>query len=480
MKKNGDQHRAPLWEALVQHAREGVGNYHVPGHKSGRFFDREGWSVFSSLLTIDLTEVGQLDDLHQAEGAIADAQKLAAACFGADRTFFLVGGSTAGNLALVLSTCSPGDRLIVQREAHQSVWNGCVLAGVRPVYISGGVDHEGFPRPLDPEWLREAFRRYPNAKAALITSPDYDGHVQPIQALAQVCHEWNRPLLVDEAHGAHFGIHPHLPPSALSQGADASVQSTHKLLSAMTQASMLHLKGSRVNSDKVASWLRILQSSSPSYPLMASLDLARRLMAMEGEQELGQLLERLKGLRLAIQDLDHILEMPASMKRDPLKMPLNARVKGEAVSGIRLARFLEKQHLWMELSDHRRVLAVFTPGNREKELSCLRDALQKLDRLIPSFPREPLWCFPETPQLVESKQSLDELFRRPAVSLPLVEAVGRVAKEAIVPYPPGIPVVLPGEIYTEQHLFLIQDLSRNGAKIRGLAARSPLSVFVLQ
>ncbi|PTM54850.1 aminotransferase class I/II-fold pyridoxal phosphate-dependent enzyme [Desmospora activa] len=480
MVKDKAQLRAPLWEAVTQFAGDTMGNFHVPGHKGGRFFDREASSFFSSLLPLDLTEVGNLDDLHQAEGAIAEAQQLAAACFGADRSFFLVGGSTAGNLALILATCQPGDRLIVQRESHQSVWNGCILAGVQPIYVSGGIDERGLPRSLDPEVLREAFSRYPEAKAAFITSPDYDGHIQPVRQLAQVCHACNRPLLVDEAHGAHLGFHPDLPASALNEGADAAVQSTHKLLAAMTQASMLHLKGLRVDNERVASWLRMLQSSSPSYPLMASLDVARRLMATEGEEQLERLLQRLLRLRLEVNRLQSIREMPAVMERDPLKLSLMAEVRGEAVSGIRLARFLEKQNLWPELADHRRVLAVFTPGNQEAEFTRFIHALRHLDDVVTTFPRESQQIHLQTPLLADSAQPLDKIHRQAAVPVPLDEAVGLVAKVAVVPYPPGIPLILPGETISEQHVSAIRDQYQNEAKIRGLASRSPLSIFVLQ
>lgn len=476
----GNQHRAPLWEALLKHVRRQEGNYHVPGHKGGTFFDRDAHSTFASLLAVDLTEIGELDDLHQAEGVIQQAQMLAAACFGADRTFFLVGGSTVGNLALVLATCDPGERLIVQRESHQSVWNGCMVAGVRPVYISGGVDAWGMARPLGPDWLREAFRRYPDAKAAFITSPDYDGQVQPVHALAQVCHEFQRPLLVDEAHGAHFGFHPGVPPAALSQGADAVVQSTHKLLPAMTQASMLHMKGARLEYDRVAHWLRVLQSSSPSYPLMASLDLARRLMATEGRRRLGELLEALADFRQQINGLQAIQEMPAPFLRDPLKLPLIAGSDGEWVSGVRLARFLENRQLWLELSDRRRVLAVFTPGNGQESITRLSEALTDLDKLIPSLPRESMEGFSKNRMLEESVERLDVLYRKQGGALPLVQAVGAVSKEAVVPYPPGVPVILPGEVFTEQHVEVLTHAWQNGAKIRGLAAHSPVFVSVLQ
>ncbi len=192
-----------------------------------------------------------MDDLHQPEGVIQQAQELAAAAFGADQTFFLVGGSTAGNISLILASCQPKDQLIIHRASHQSVFNGCHLAGVRPVFLSGRGDVP-LGGEITGEDLEEALLRHPGVKGVFLTSPDYFGRLQPISSLAEICHHHGVPLMVDEAHGAHFRFHPQLPPSALTQGADGVVQSTHKMLTAMTMGSMLHLKGRRLDWDRVA------------------------------------------------------------------------------------------------------------------------------------------------------------------------------------------------------------------------------------
>ncbi|OYD06391.1 aminotransferase class I/II-fold pyridoxal phosphate-dependent enzyme [Paludifilum halophilum] len=468
------QKRAPLFEALSAHLKESRGNFHVPGHKQGQAFDPEGSDRFKDVLSIDLTEVGYLDDLHDPEGVIREAQEFAAEAFSADETRFLVGGSTAGNLALVLSLCQPGDRLIIQRNSHQSIFNGCLLAGVRPVYISG----DGECSRINPETLAEVLGRFPDAKGVFITSPDYYGMCQPVDALARMCGKRGIPLLVDEAHGAHFGFHPLLPPSAMQQGADAAVQSTHKMLPAMTMASMLHLKGEGVPSESVFRWLRVIQSSSPSYPLMASLDLARRFLAERGKDELDVLLNRLQRFREKLSTLSGIIEEGRGDKdQDPLKLAIRSKRR---ISGFRLSNELRRKGLFMELADHRCTLAAFSIGTSPEEMRRLMQGLKDLEKDMKWIPEEP-WMEPiRVPRWSESRFPLNRLdrLRRQAVSLE--EAVGRPAAEMVVPYPPGIPLVLPGESFTRKHAMDMDRMIRCGGRVRGLAAVSPPCVYVLQ
>jgi arginine/lysine/ornithine decarboxylase len=351
-----DPRRAPLFEALTTHAAAGHASFHVPGHKSGQAVGAaapdlagdEGTAgeadaalereYYERLLKLDLTELSGLDDLHQAAGVIREAEELAADCFGAARTFFLVGGSTVGNLAMVMAVCAPGDVLLVQRNVHKSVLHGLMLARAQAVFLPPRLDAaSGIACGVDPSDVRDALEKYPEARGLLVTNPNYYGMAADLRELAELVHAHGKPLLVDEAHGAHFGLLPELPPSALSCGADVVVQSTHKMLTAMTMGAMLHLgrgaagsgvqraavgdgekaggdsiqgeadgagtgsdvqadaragvgtnagRGAEirgrqavttlVDGDAIARLLAMLQSSSPSYPLLASLDLARR------------------------------------------------------------------------------------------------------------------------------------------------------------------------------------------------------------
>ncbi|WP_322925178.1 aminotransferase class I/II-fold pyridoxal phosphate-dependent enzyme [Paenibacillus campi] len=277
--------RAPLYERLIQYARSGNRSYHVPGHKNGAAFTQlaeQSNAAFSldyvrQLLRLDVTEIEGTDDLHHPEGVIQEGQQLAARCFGAEETYWLVGGSTSGNLALLLSVCQqPGDLIIVQRNVHKSVIHGLMLAGAQAVFLAPEIEiTSGLAVVPSAETVGQALERYPNARAVLLTSPNYYGIGTDLTAIARHCHERHIPLLVDEAHGAHYGHHPRFPQSALAAGADGVVQSTHKMLSAMTMGAMLHVQGKLLDRELLRQRLTMIQSSSPSYPIMASLDLSR-------------------------------------------------------------------------------------------------------------------------------------------------------------------------------------------------------------
>ncbi|PTX55210.1 arginine/lysine/ornithine decarboxylase [Melghirimyces profundicolus] len=469
------QQKAPLYDALMRHREKSRGNFHVPGHKQGRAFDAEARVLYRELLTLDLTEIGDLDDLHQAEGVIREAQELAAEAFGADRTFFLVGGSTAGNLAMILGSCRPGERLLVHRSSHQSVFHGCMLAGVRPVFIKGrGAGPLG--GSLEPGDLDRALDVYADVKGVVVTSPDYFGRTQPLSELAAVCHRHGVPLLVDEAHGAHFGFHPDLPAPALSQGADGVVQSTHKMLPAMTMSSMLHLRGHRLDPERIRHGLKIIQSSSPSYPLMASLDLARRFMVTRGEEELGRVLKRIRLFREQISRLVHLVEyrFPES---DPLKVCIGAH---RPVTGYRLLRWLEDRKMYLEMADHEKVLAVFSPGTEWEEVDRLMEWLEGLDDEIPGMEECPPFPSPDIPVMRESEVSYEQLRTAEVETVPLQKAGGRLAARTVVSYPPGVPLLLPGERVRREQTEEIARLIRQGGRVRGLASGFPVGVYVIK
>ncbi|GGA52514.1 hypothetical protein GCM10007416_27040 [Kroppenstedtia guangzhouensis] len=470
-----NQEEAPLFEALCFHKDQNRGNYHVPGHKQGKTFDPLGREHFGDLLTIDLTEIAALDDLHQPEGVIRKAQELAAAAFGADRTFFLVGGCTAGNISLILASCQPGDQLIIHRASHQSVFNGCHLAGVRPVFLSGRGDAP-LGGEITGEDLEEAILRHPGVKGVFLTSPDYFGRVQPISQLAKVCHRHGLPLMVDEAHGAHFGFHPHLPPPALTQGADGVVQSTHKMLTAMTMGSMLHLKGNRIDGGLVAKGLGMIQSSSPSYPLMASLDLARRFMVKMGQGELQKTLNQASLIREHLAGMRHLKEDTKSGS-DPLKLSIRA---DRRISGYGMQKWLEKRGIDPELADHEKVLFVLSPGMKRDEAVRLIGALRRLDQAIPQWEESPHHPIPHLPVLSESHLSWDRLRLISGETIPLPQAEGRMAAEMVIPYPPGVPVVLPGEILSTEQIRHILHILDKGGRVRGVTPGFPPGLHVIK
>lgn len=469
-----NQTKAPLFEALTEHVRKKAANFHVPGHKQGQAFDQEALAWFSSVLEIDLTEVGQLDDLHQPTGVIKEAEQLAAEAFRAEATYFLVGGTTAGNLAAILACSRPGNFTIVQRSSHQSVFHGCMLSRVKPIYLQAEWNEMGMERMVSPAEVGRILQENNLVSAVILTSPSYYGQIQPIQEIAQICHLYHVPLIVDEAHGAHLGFHPELQPSAMDLGADIAIQSTHKMLPSMTMSSMLHLQGNLVDKEKVGYWLRVIESSSPSYPLMASLDVTRRFMAVEGEKELERLLQDLKYFRGNIASLNHLYEVDTD---DPLKCTLAANRK---ITGYQLADQLCQEGIHVEIADSHKVLLVFGLGTRRKELDDLQVALQKIDKELDIIPKQEELAFLSfVSRTQETNDTLDGLRCKPSEWVPLNEAEGKTSIDMIVPYPPGIPLVLPGETWTKEAIRIVEQALKGGRKVRGVHHRFHPVVNVL-
>ncbi|WP_236692970.1 aminotransferase class I/II-fold pyridoxal phosphate-dependent enzyme [Aneurinibacillus tyrosinisolvens] len=484
-----NQNQAPLYEALLTYEKKKNTSFHVPGHKDGRVFDREGNSYFKPLLAIDGTEVEGLDDLHHPLGAIAEAQQLAAEVFGAEQTFFLVGGSTAGNLAAALTVCSPGDTIIVQRNAHKSLINGLLLAGARPVFISPNIDEEtGAAAGISRTHIYEALRRFPTAKSVWITNPNYYGMGEDIRAIAAECHRVGIPLIVDEAHGAHFGQIDIVPASALSSGADLVIQSTHKMLTAMTMASMLHVQGNIVDRRRLASALSMVQSSSPSYPLMASLDLARRHLATEGKVLLRQTVERLKKIKKEIRSklcTLSIYEKNSSVySQDPLKWVVT--IKHPAVTGYQLLDWFGELGCVAEMADTRNMVLAFSTNTSEEELNHLSKALYTLDQklqhsTLPADLSQPSYTpmFSQPGTLFQPNISLQEAFYRPKKTIAVAESVGEYSGEMVIPYPPGIPLLIPGERITPEHLLAIEAIKLAGGFFQGASDERVNDIQVL-
>lgn len=494
-----DQNNAPLYEALRERRLSGETGFHVPGHKFGASLTEEERICFGSIMEIDYTEIEGLDDLHHPEGIIAEAQRLAAECFGAARSFFLVGGSTVGNLAVLGALCGRGEVMLVQRNAHKSVIHGLMLAGARAVFMEPETDAAtGLAGCVALETVQEAIRRYPEAKGVFLTNPSYYGMGRDLGAYAAAAHEWGMPLLVDEAHGAHFGFHEQVPPSALSCGADAVIQSTHKMLSAMTMGAMLHVQGDLVDADRIAGWLGMLQSSSPSYPLMASLDLARRRVAQEGERLLGQALQgldRLRGTLAPNSASAHLYEAELLLTAgqaydymDPFKLllfdPLRKR------TGFQLQRELAAAGIIAEMADERYVVLACSLATRQADLDRLEQVGRQLGTaLLPSPAAKPDQKAGTTadksvdspPLITMTIQDTSAGFGK--ISLPVVmeleqaqpgtvelvplrEAIGRICAQSVIPYPPGIPLLFPGEQIGPEIIKRIESLALAGARFQ--------------
>lgn len=483
--------RAPLYETLLEYHFQRRSSFHVPGHKGGSALSAKNKGMLEQIMSIDFTEITGLDDLHQPEGVIKEAQELAADCFGADRTYFLVNGSTAGNLAMITAVCGRGDVLIVQRNVHKSVIHGLMLAGARAVFVTPRLDPgTGLATSVGSKDLAEALDRYPQAKGVLLTNPNYYGMAIDLKPIADLVHSRGIPLLVDEAHGAHFGFHPAFPESALSAGADVVVQSAHKMLTALTMGAMLHVRGGLVDVHKIASRLSMLQTSSPSYPIMASLDLCRSMLQQEGSRLFERGLESVGTFRDKAESLDafQVVKLEGNGAYDawdPFKVILRDRTG--TLNGFELQRELEIRGCMIEMADPRHVLLLFSLASSladtEKLLSALTDINDKFglhekekhDALTnkittASMPHVSL----PIPFDIDLSR-LDDCVQ----TVPLDNAVGYRSAEMVIPYPPGIPVLYPGEPVTKEAAAYLAVLANTGARFQGTMDRSLATLQVL-
>jgi len=473
------QESTPLLDAVEGLIDTDPAYFRIPGHRlergiSSRWADKVGSGIFA----YDVTETPLTDDLHAPEGAIRKAQELLRNLYGADESFFLVNGTTCGNEAMILSAAFEQQEIMVARNAHKSAMMGLVLSGAKPVYVMPEViEGWGLQGALPPERVRALFEEYPNCSALFLVSPTYYGICSDLQTIADICHENNALLLVDEAHGAHLYFDKaekaDKKRGALECGADICVQSMHKVTGALTQSSVLHIKNHGVREEallRVAQNLRLVQSTSPSYLLMISLDCARYELAAHGEE----MYQRAKALasyaREKINAIDgfECLEMPKNDAMDLTRLVISARKLG--ISGFLLDEMLfEQYHVNVELSDPQNVLAIVTYANEKVELDRLIQACisisakckkQKNDM---SVIKEQL-CFPPLPeQCLTPRQAYFAKKKR----LAWREAAGAVSGQMIAPYPPGIPVIYPGERISPKAWEYIEYFRQNGRHIHG-------------
>jgi arginine decarboxylase len=464
----------PLLEALQEQANRSHAAFYTPGHKRGQgispsLADLLGAAVFRA----DLPELPDLDNLFAPEGVIQQAQALAADAFGAERTWFLVNGSTCGIEAAILTVCKSGEKIVLPRNVHRSAIAALILSGAIPVFVEPEYDPcLAIAHSITAVAVTDALDQHPDAKAVMAVYPTYYGVCGDIRAIAQVAHQRNLPLLVDEAHGAHFSFHPELPISALAAGADLVVQSTHKLLGAMTQAAMLHLQGTRVDGDRLSQSLQLVQSTSPSYLLLASLDAARQQMATQGKPLMTQTLELARLARTQLSQIPKLSVLSAELAGlspgftalDPTRVTVTTT--GLGLSGFAADEILHQQlGVIAELPSLHHLTFIISLGNTLSDIQQLVNAFQHLSH-SPTPPQPP----PSLP-LPQPTPTLSprEAFFAPAKTLAIAHAVGHVSAEIVCPYPPGIPVLLPGEEITEGAIAYLQQVMVAGGVITGCA-----------
>lgn len=448
--------KAPLVEALEKFYKNPMMQFHIPGHTGGR----ASYQPFKKLignraLLLDTTdEFDNLGTLHPATGPIKEAQTLAAKAFGTERTFFLVGGSTIGNLTLAMCQSKQGKKVIVNRNCHRSILTGMIISGAEPVWIlPEKLEEWALWGEIEPASIEKALKENDDVAMVWITNPTYEGVVTDVKAISEICKKYDVPLIVDEAHGCLWNFNKNLPTSAIHLGADAVVHSLHKTGGSMSQSSMLHIpKGSKFDPDEIERTLQLLQTTSPSMLLMASLDAARaNLESKRGKRQLKRAVQFANYVRKKLHKIDgvHVLEAEKNFDRDVTKI----FVRVDGLSGKRLESILEIDFdIEVESASDIGVLMLINIGNTKQEIQYLVDAFEKIAQAeysdiyyIENRKHMPML----TPKIVMNPR---ESYYSKKETIPKEKAIGRISAEVIAECPPGISILLPGELITEAHM----------------------------
>jgi len=479
-----DQSRTPYFDVLLDYVDSGVIPFHTPGHMQGKGMDRALRDFLGeNVLAIDLTQIRGLDDLLQPAEAIAEAQALAAEAYGAEHSFFLINGSTSGNQIMMMAALNPGEKMALPRNSHKSAMGGLIMSGVEPIWMQPEVDDAlHMDHTVTPETVRSTLDRHPGVKAVYIVSPTYYGVAADVEGIAAVVHERNLPLLVDEAWGPHFHFHPALPIDALEAGADLCINSTHKMLGSMSQTAMLHVQGKRIKLDRLKGVVKLFLSTSPNLVLIASLDVARKQMALEGPALLTRTIEIAQDSRRRLNEIPGVYCFGAELKGkpgvfdfDPTKITIT--VKNLGYTGYEAEEILRRRYnVQCELADLFNCLALFTIGTTAEAADRLVYGVTQLareDRPIDVFSpsgvlqrrlKTGTYALPKIPPI---RMNPRDAFLAPTEIVPFKKSAGRICAEVITPYPPGIPVISPGEEITREIIDYLDLELRAGVRMQG-------------
>jgi lysine decarboxylase len=471
-----EQPSAPYLDAVVAYGFRGPGRFHVPGHKGGEGADPGlRHALGDNALLIDIPQDIHGIDLGPSPTPYQEAERLAAEAYGAERTWFLTNGATQGNHALMLALAPLGTRVVAQRNSHASLVDGLVLSGGVPSFVAPEYDDElGMAHGVTPEALAAALDAGDGFKAAFIVSPTYYGMAADVAGCAAVAHERGLPLIVDQAWGPHFGFHPDLPPSALAEDADAVLTSTHKIVGSLTQSAMLHVAGTgRVDIAAVGRAMRLVRTTSPSALLMASLDAARRQLAVHGEALLHETIAAAARTRakmakipgIALVDGDFV-GRPGVAGWDPMRLVID--VRGTGCTGYEVAEALRVAYdVQPELATHATMVLLLGIGQSPVSLERVAG---DLDEIVKRISREGTANALVRPtKALENEMAVPprEAFLGEAEIVPVDDAVGRISCESIAGYPPGIPALLPGERITAEAIAYLRELRDAGARLHG-------------
>ncbi|MBQ3833979.1 MAG: aminotransferase class I/II-fold pyridoxal phosphate-dependent enzyme [Elusimicrobia bacterium] len=468
------QLKTPIFDTLLAHAKRNVTSFHTPGHKNGKGIDPVLKQITGDeMYKFDVTVFDEVDSLHDPVGPIKKAQELMAEVYGVKHSLFLVNGTSVGNIAMFLSACDPGDSIIVSRSSHKSIMGGIILSGVWPIWLQPTIDQN-----LDIifnstyEEIKQALEMYPEARAVFLTSPTYNGVATEVKKIADLCHRKGKILLVDEAHGPHLKFNDKLPMSAVDAGADLCVQSTHKILSALSQGSVLHHNSKLVDINRVKKIVSMLQTTSPQYLTLASIDLARRQAFLHGKEMFDKVIEAAEWARKEINE--KISNMHCLTKNDIksrnfdldlTKLTINVTKTG--LSGYEVDEILAKKYnIQVDCSDTFNLIAIMGIGSDMDDVKKLVDALKEISKKYKGTQKN--WILKIPSLATEMVMTPREVFLSHDIKkIPLAKSVGHVSAQVLTPYPPGIPVVIPGERISKEICDYLVEMASKGIRISG-------------
>ena len=445
---------------------------HMPGHKRN-----PAVLPLPAPTAIDITEIDGFDNLHGAEDILLRCQQRAARVFGAEETHFLINGTTSGILAAITACVPRGGTLLMGRNAHKAALNAVTIGGIVPKYIYPEfLPAYGISGAIRPDDVRASLDADPDIRCVFITSPTYEGVISDVSAIAEICHARGAALIVDEAHGAHLGFGG-FPKSAIQSGADVAIQSVHKTLNSLTQTALIHTAGPRIDRDRLRKMLTVYQTSSPSYILMASIDECVCRMMAEGDALADAWLRRMADFRDRMAKLRRLSLLPTeSCLTDPSKIVISTL--GTDISGPRLQRLLREKHrIELEMAAGHYAIAMTGIGDTDANLRRLADALMDIDAGLSRAPALPPADPMQPPQVRLTPAEADWL---PAEDVPVAKAVGRICAETAFAYPPGIPLIVPGEVIDGDHLLHLLRQRENGVALHSTADHLPETIRVIQ
>lgn len=481
---NSRQKKTPLFDAVKRYVESNPTRFHVPGHKGGRGLPELQDYLGRDTLLMDVNGMEGLDYLNNPTGVIQEAQQLFADAYNAQDAFFLVNGTTSGVQAMIMCTCEPGDKIIIPRNAHKSVIGGIILSNAVPVYIHPEVNNRlGIAMGITVDSIRKAMDENPDAKAIFLINPSYYGIAPDLKSITSMAHNRGIAVLVDEAHGAHLPFHPDFPLSAMEAGADLCAASIHKTAGSLTQSSILLLKGDRIAPENVKRMLNLTCTSSASYLLMCSLDLARKQLVTNGYKMLSHTLKIARYARDEINRIEglyafgrELVGTPGCFDFDETK--LGVFVRGLGYTGYQIEKILRKEYnIQIELSDLYNILAITSIGDRFIDLDNLIKSLEDIVSRTKTKELKNITIITQQPEMVVLPR---EAFFKEKVTVPLEESIGKVSGEMVIAYPPGIPVICMGELITKEIVEYIKVLKDEKCELQGTADPHVNSIMVLK